>query len=238
MPPTKRQSDTAMLTTHFFADPDFLELLQFWDASRGGRALPDWSGDVGVVPAGLLPNLIITDRRGPEPTYQYVGAECVRRWGADPTGQRIYTDVLRGAHGRYIRSLGEQATAERAPIFSTAVYQPDAASVVMTGRLYAPFSQQGSPDCKAMMTLQLFKGSERELREIGLKGIVHEIRRDRIDAVPELCARLADARRDFQISRHTRGRTLAQYVDAIAEELAGRALVSLPCIEEPDPAGA
>ncbi|HUA52884.1 MAG TPA: hypothetical protein VMB81_12020 [Candidatus Sulfotelmatobacter sp.] len=225
-----------MISTYFyfFADPDFLELLQFWEASRAGRALPDWSGDVGVVPRNLLANLIITDRRGPEPVYQYVGAECVRRWGSDPTGKRIYSDVLTGAHGRYIRSLGEESVARRAPIFSTAVYQPDATSVIMTGRLYAPFSYRGSPDPGAMMTLQLFRGSDTELRQIGIKGIVHEIRRDMITNVGELCARLETARRDFQISRHTRQRSLAQDVDLIAQELTGGALVPLPCLEDPD----
>jgi hypothetical protein len=223
-----------MITTQFFAEPDFLELLQFWEASRAGRELPDWSGDIGVVPRNLLPNLIVTDRRGPEPVYQYVGAACVKRWGSDPTGKRIYSDVLVGAHGRYIRSLGEESVARRAPVFSAAVYQPDATSVIMTGRLYAPLTYRGSADPQAMMTLQLFRGSERELREIGIEGIVHEIRRDLITNVVELSARLETARRNFQISRHTRQRTLAQDVDAIAHELTGAALVSLPCLEDPD----
>jgi hypothetical protein len=223
-----------MLTTHFFADPDFLELLQFWDASRGGRPLPDWSGDIGVMPRGLLPNLIISDRRG-EPTYLYVGAECVRRWGSDPTGRRAYGDVLRGAHARYLKSLSEETLARRAPIFSAAVYQPDAASMIMTGRLHAPFTYQGSAEPVMMVTLQLFKGSERELREIGIAGIVHEIRRDLIADVAALCARLEDARRQFQIARHTHRRTLAQDVDVIAHELIGSALLSLPCHDDPDP---
>jgi hypothetical protein len=224
-----------MITTHFFADPDFLELLQFWDASRGGRSLPEWSGDLAVIPQRLLPNLIISDRRGPDALYHYVGAECVKRWGSDPTGRRLYGDVLSGAHGRYIKSLGDQAMACRAPIFSTAVYQPDALDVIMTGRLYAPFTHQGSAEPRMMMTLQLFKGSERDIQEIGLKGIVHEIRRDQITNVAELCARLEDARREYQIARHTHRRTLAQEIELIARELTGRALLPLPCLEDPDP---
>jgi hypothetical protein len=227
-----------MITTHFFAEPDFLELLQFWDASRGGRSLPDWSGDIGVIPRGLLANLIISDRRPRDAVYHYVGSECVRRWGSDPTGRRLFGDVLTGAHGAYIKSLGDQAMELRTPIFSIAVYQPDVASMIMTGRLYTPFSYRGSTDTAMMMTLQLFKGSERELREIGIKGIVHEIRRDMITNVTELCTRLEGARRDYQISRHTHRRTLAQDVDVIANELTGSALISLPCIDEPDPASA
>ena len=222
-----------MITTHFFADPDFLELLQFWDASRGGRHLPDWSGDTAVIPRGLMPNLIISDRRG-EPTYLYVGPECIKRWGGDPTGKRIYTEVLTGAHLRYIKSVGDEALARRSPVFSTAIYQPDAVNLIMTGRLYAPFTYRGSSEPLMMFTLQLFKGSERKLREIGLGAVVREIRRDMIAQVPDLCTRLADARRDYQISRHTHRRSLARDIEHIARELTGSALVPLPCLEEPD----
>ncbi|MBI3513088.1 MAG: hypothetical protein HY060_03350 [Proteobacteria bacterium] len=221
-----------MITTHFFADPDFLELLQFWDASRGGRPLPDWSGDIAVIPHGLLPNLIISDRHA-EPVYLYVGAECVRRWGSDPTGRRIFSEVLTGAHRRYIQSVGDEAMARRAPVFSTAIYQGTGA-MIMTGRLYAPFTYRGSTDPLMMFTLQLFKGSERKLREIGIGAIVHEIRRDMIAEVPDLCTRLEDARRDYQISRHTHQRSLARDIERIARELTGTALIPLPCIEEPD----
>ena len=220
------------MTTHFFAAPDFLELLQFWDAGRKGSALPEWQDDLTAVPAALLPNLVVTDR--PDTLYRYVGAEVVRRWGSDPTGRRIFDEVLSGAHRRYIKSLGDECLSRRAPIFSAAVYQPDATSVIMTGRLYVPFTYRGSAEPRILLTLQLFKGSEQRLKEVGLQCIVHEIRRDMIDMVPELCARLASARRYYQISRHTHQRTLAQDIDSIAQELTGSALIALPCLDEPD----
>jgi hypothetical protein len=221
-----------MLTTHFFADPDFLGFLRFWEDSRGGRALPDWSGDLGVVPRDLLPSLIVSDRRG-EPTYHYVGAECVRRFGSDPTGRRAYGDALHGAHARYLQSLSADALARSAPVFSAAVYQTDAAGLIMTGRVHAPFTHQGSRAAAFMFSMQLFKGSDHTLE--GHIGFVHEIRRDLIARIPELHTRLEDARRAYQISRHTHQRTLVQDVDAIAGELAGSALVTLACHEEPDP---
>jgi hypothetical protein len=220
------------MTSHFFAAPDFLELLQFWDASRGGRPVPDWSGDIAVIPATLLPNMTISDRRA-EPTYRYVGPEVVRRWGSDPTGKRIHREVLAGAHSAYIRSLADETMARRAPIFSAAVYQPDAATTIMTGRLFAPLTYQGSPEPCMMLTLQLFQDSKQLLQEIGPRGFVHEIRRDLIAAVPAVCARLVDARRYYQLSRHTHQRGLAQHIDGIARELAGSALVPLPCLEIP-----
>jgi len=220
------------MTSPFFAVPDFLELLQFWDAERKGRPLPEWQHDMARVPPLLLPNLIVSDR--PAATYLYVGSECVRRWGGDPTGKRIYDEVLSGAHSRYIKSLGDEAMARRAPIFSAAVYQPDSTNVIMTGRLYAPFAIPGSQDVRILLTLQLFRGSEQKLQEVGLRGIVHEIRRDMIAMVPELCSRLAEARRYYQISRHVQQRSLAQEIDAIARDLTGSALIPLPVLDEPE----
>jgi hypothetical protein len=220
-----------MLNTYFFADPNFLGLLEFWETQRGARALPDWDGDIGAFPRNLLPNLIVTDRRG-ESVYRFVGAECVRRWGSDPTGRLAYGDVLSGSHARYLRSLGHDTMTHGAPVFSTAVYQPNPVDTLMTGRLHMPFTYQGSRRACILVTLQFFRGSEAELREIGIRGVVHEIRRDLIASPPELCARLAEARRAYQISRHTHQRTLVQDVDTLVTELTGRVLVSLPCYDE------
>jgi hypothetical protein len=220
------------MSTHFFAVPDFLELLRFWEASRGRRDVPRWDGDFGAVPRGLLANLTLSDRRG-EPVYAYVGAEIQRRWGGNMTGRRIY-DVLTGAHARYIRSLGNDAIARRAPIFSAAIYQPDATRMIMTGRLFVPFADREAPEPCFLMTMQLFAESDAPLRDVGSRGFVHEIRRDMIALVPALCAGLEEARRFYQLSRHTRQRTLAQEVDDVARELTGSALVPLPCYEEPE----
>jgi hypothetical protein len=222
------------MTTHFFAAPDFLDMLQFWDASRRGRRLPDWDGDLSVIPATLLPNVIVSDRRG-EPVYRYVGSEVVRRWGSDPTGQVVFSNVLQGAHRDYIKSVGDEALSRQAPVFSAAAYQADPDGLIMTGRIYAPFTYQGSAEPLMMMTLQLFHGPETVLRKVGLSGIVHEIRRDLIAMVPEVCTRLEDARRYYQLSRHTHQRGLAGHIDRIAEELSGSALVPLRCLDLPDP---
>jgi hypothetical protein len=223
-----------MLTTNFFADPELVDLLRFWDASRGGSALPEWGGDVGAIPSHLQPNLAIVDFRG-EATYRYIGAEVARRWGGNPTGKRAFADVLRGAHRRYLESVTDEMFARRAPIFSAAVYQSSATGVVMTGRVMTPFTYEGSSDPCFLLTVQLFKGSDQELRAIDVSGIVHEIRRDLISDVAALCTRLETARHQYQIARHTHRRTLAQDVEEIVDELTGRALIALPCFDEPDP---
>ena len=49
------------------------------------------------------------------------------------------------------------------------------------------------------------------------------------------CCGLEDARRQFQIARHTHRRTLAQVVDDVAQALADKALIALPCFDEVEP---
>jgi len=222
-----------MLTTQFFADPAFVGLLRFWNANRGDRALPDWGGDVGMLPGELLPHLAVIDLHG-EATYRYIGAEVARLWGGKPVGRPVFTVVLRGAHRRYLKSLSDEVIARRAPIFSSAVYQSSDAGVVLTGRVVAPFTGEGTTEPRFLLAVQLFKGSEQDLRAIDVAGIVHELRRDLITDVVELCTRLEDARRRYQIARHTRQRMLAQDVELITQELAGSALIPLPCFDEPD----
>jgi hypothetical protein len=218
------------MATNFFAEPDFLELLQFWDASRNGRELPEWSGDLSVFPANLRPNLVVWERTA-VPTYLFVGVQLVRMWGSDPTGQPIFGDILKGGHADYIRSLGDETAARRLPIFSAAVYQLGAATMMMTGRLFTPFTVRGSTEPVAMVTVPLIQGQVGTLPKVGVDGVIHEIRRTMIAMVPELCTRLEGARRYYQLSRHTHQRTLAQHIDGIARELAGSALVPLPCLD-------
>jgi len=222
-----------MLTTQFFADPAFVGLLRFWHTSRGDRALPDWSSDVDALPGELLPHLAVVDLHG-EPTYRYIGAEVARLWGGRPVGRPVFTVVLRGTHRRYLKSLSEEVIARRAPIFSSAVYQSSDDGVVLTGRVVAPFTDEGATEPLFLLAVQLFKGSEQDLRAIDVAGIVHELRRDLITDVVELCARLEEARRRYQIARHTRQRMFAQDVELITQELAGSALIPLPCFDEPD----
>jgi hypothetical protein len=212
--------------TQFFAEPDFLALLRFWDDSRKGGALPQWDGELGAIPEALLPNLII-EERGPEPVYRYLGAELTRRWGEDVTGHRLYGDVLKGAHGQYIRSLDEDAAQRRAPIFSAAVYQMGD-DLLMTCRLFAPFAAPGAGEAGFIFALQLFAGPEFPLPGVGRTGFVDELQRQLIDAVPALCDRLEQARRYHHMARRIHQRELAQELEAIARDLAGESLVPLP----------
>jgi hypothetical protein len=213
------------MATDFFAEPDFLRLLHYWDESRKGRPLPDWDGDLFRIPEELLPHLIVSERR-PEPLYRYVGAECERRWGSRISGRPIY-DVLRGGHGAHVRSLGDEAIARRAPIYSAAIYRLDD-DLIVTGRLFAPFTFEGSEAPQIIFALQLFRGSDRALDRLGEAGFVDETQRQMIVAVPELCGRLDQARRLHHFSRRPRPDALAQEMAALARDLTGDVLLDLP----------
>lgn len=219
-----------MKPTQFLAEPDFLALLRFWDDRRVGDGLPDWNGDLSVIPDDLLPNLII-ERRRPEPTYLYVGAECARRWGQDVTGRRIYGDVLHGVYGAYIRSLDEDAARRRAAIFSAAVYRL-ADDLLLSGRLFAPFALNGSAEAGAIFGVQVFRGLEVSLAGIDSEGFVDELQRQMIVAVPALCDRLERARRYHAMARRIHQNELARDLDAVAREFTGDALVPLPVFAE------
>jgi hypothetical protein len=165
----------------------------------------------------------------PDPHYAYIGAECVRRWGSDATGVKV-ADVLPPPYHRYIQSLFDDAGARRAPVFSASIFQQgDADDLIMTGRLFTPFTRPGSDDPAVIINLQLFKGSERPLSTV---TSVHEIRRDLIAIVPALCKQHEEARRYYQAARSL-GRSLSDEIEDIARSLSGSALISLTPFADP-----
>src|SRR5258708_20206493 len=97
---------------NFCAAPDFVGLLRLWDRVRAASGVAVWDGDFAIVPAELLPNLIVA-AWSPVPVYRYVGRECADRFGADPTGLPVL-ETLGGAYGRYIRTLGDEVMERRA----------------------------------------------------------------------------------------------------------------------------
>jgi hypothetical protein len=220
------------MPTHFFAAPDFLGLLRFWDEARDADLLPEWRGDMAALPAALHDNLIISERH-PDPVYRYVGAECQRRWGGDPTGQKVAA-TLKGEHGRYVLALCDETLARGAPIFSAAVYQTDDLSMIMTGRLMVPFIPSGGAQPSVAMGVQLFRGPDL-LPVIGTSGFVHELRRDMIALVPALCARLEDASRYYRIAHRIHQRDIARDLEDVVRELSGSALVPLALLPEARP---
>jgi hypothetical protein len=218
------------MPTHFFAAPEFLGLLRYWDQARGPDPVPVWHDDLAALPEALREHLIISEGQ-PDQIYRYIGAECQRRWHGNPTGQAI-APTLGGEHARYIIALCDDTLARRAPIFSAAVYQTDDTNMMMTGRLFVPLTLPQAPGPTVVMAVQLFRGPDL-LPAIGTVGFVHEIRRDMIAVVPALCARLEEASRYFRISRGIHHRDIARDMDTVAQEMSGSALIPLACLPEP-----
>ena len=217
------------MAARFLAEPDFVRLLRFWVDRRGERSVPEWDGDLGQVPHSLLPNLVITERR-PDPVYRYVGADDVRTFGSDPTGRRVYEEVLRGAHSRYIRSVAEDTLARRAPIFSAAIYRTR--EDVLTGlRLLVPFTDPGETVTRFIFSLQLFAGTPVNLTELAHSGFVDELERRLVVGAPEVCSRLEQARRYHLLARRIHQDGLARALAATAAELVGGALQALPTFD-------
>jgi hypothetical protein len=139
--------------------------------------------------------------------------------------------TLSDAHAPYVQSLFDDVRERRAPVFSASVFQlSDDGDVLMTGRLFTPFTRPGGDVSEVIVSLQLFKGPDIPLPAV---SFVHEIRRDLIAVVPALCAQLEDARRYYQVARHLGRRTLADEMGDMARSLAGNALIALPCMADP-----
>jgi hypothetical protein len=209
---------------HFFAAPDFLALLHFWDSVRAPSGVAVWDGDVTIVPAELLPNLVVAAWT-PVPVYRYIGSECTDRFGADPTGLNVL-EGLGGAYGRYIRGLGDEVIERRAPIFSASVLQVGD-GLTVTGLLFAPFALPHGAAPNAVMSVPFFSRSAFKRDAIGRSGFVSESRRLLIVDVPGICARLDAARRYHHLARFVPARSKASEWDDIARDLASGALIAL-----------
>jgi hypothetical protein len=213
----------------FFREPAFLGLLRFWLESQSGRDLPDWKDDLSLVPQDILPNLII-EIRNPDPIYQFVGAACAQWWGEDVTGRHIYGEVLLSVYGRYIRSLEEETLARHAPIFSEAIFELGS-DMLMTGRLFAPFTHHGSAEPSVIFGLQLFSGPPVHLADVSRAGFTSEFQRQMIVAVPGLLARLEKASRYHKLSRQMHQSDLAGTLAGVAREAIGEAMIPLPTFD-------
>jgi hypothetical protein len=155
------------------ADADSLALLRFWTERRGAAELPEWS-DASQLPVELLPNVAVTHRR-PASVFIYAGSEILRRWGGGITGAEVYSEVIRGDHGAYLRSLGTDAMHARKPVFSAASFRLPGDRRAMIARIYAPFSYRGSPEPSVIVGLQIVEGDG----DLNLREAVFEDERDR-----------------------------------------------------------
>ena len=134
----------------FFASPNFLALLRFWERARAGTTVPDWNGELSSIPAHLLQRLVIVERRETALVYRYLGTHNRRRFGRDPTGATI-AETLSAEYAAYLTDLIETVLAGAAPVFSCLVQHPASRQPRQTDRpprrsLYASRVHSPAPD--------------------------------------------------------------------------------------------
>src|SRR5690348_5879978 len=114
----------------FFASPNFLALLRFWDSARVGRAVPEWTGDATTIPDYLRQRLIVVERQEGERQeaeaqnegliYRYLGSFNKKQFGRDPTGQTVAA-TLSGEYAAYLTDLTDAVLGGAAPVFSCSI---------------------------------------------------------------------------------------------------------------------
>jgi hypothetical protein len=211
---------------NFFASPNFLRLLRFWEASRADGGAAAWGGNISAIPAELQPRLVIVERVAAERLiYRFVGSENVSQFGRDPTGQSV-REILSPEYAAYIEDIIGITLDRAAPVFSSSVLYLDT-RVKSTGRLVAPFALRGASKPTLIMSAHLMGGDDFKVTEIAAPGSVVETERLMIAGVPEMCARLEEAGRYHRFSRLTTDRSLAQEWVKIAASLGAGILVPL-----------
>jgi hypothetical protein len=213
-----------LILRDFFTSPNFLALLRFWEGARAGRVVPDWNGDLAAIPTSLLSRIVVMERREAL-IYRYVGILSKTRFGRDPTGVTV-AETLSPGYAAYVADLVETAVVGGAPVFSSSVLHQDNL-IRRTGRLVAPFTLRGSAAPCVTMSAHLEVGDEFKVTEVLEPGGVLETQRIRISGVPDVCARLEEARRYHQLSRAVPDRSLASEWSGIAAQLGAGAIVPL-----------
>jgi hypothetical protein len=207
----------------FFTDPQFLALLRFWEEQRGEAAVPEWDDALPArFPPDLAPYLLAArhDASG-DGVYLYVGAACIKRFGLDPTGQRVGA-TLGGPIRAYVFDLVVTMMRLRAPVFSASIYHIADDEPIRTGRLLVPFD----PD--VVLAAQLFEPSASPLQRYNREGAFEETERRSIVRVPGGLRRLEEAARYRRLGRSLHVASVAREAEALAREFDMSTTAPLP----------
>jgi hypothetical protein len=127
-------------------------VLRYWQAKRGGRAMPA-RREIDPLELGpeLLPHLVLTDLldRGTRVRFRLVGTTVVKRLGFDPTAGYLGAEPM-GGWADLLAALHRLVYAERAPIEARSefTWKPDRRLGVE--QLVLPLSQDGSDPAIAL----------------------------------------------------------------------------------------
>ena len=150
-----------------------------------------------------------------------------RQFGRNPTGSTV-AETLSADYAAYLDDLTAAALSAGAPIFSTSVLRRDDL-LKRTARLVAPFTLRGSAAPCLTMSVHLEVGDAFKVTEVVEPGGVFETARHRIAAAPDVCARLAEAGRYYQLSCGMPDRGVASEWEQRATRLEAELAVPLPC---------
>jgi hypothetical protein len=215
----------------FFTDPRLLGLLRFWESKRGEAATPEWrEGMTAAFPAEIAPWMVAGRFDGREGRYFYVGADCVSRFGVDPTGMRL-DEFLGGAMLRYVVDVARAAQAHGAPVFSYCLYRFGGDEPLRTARVFAPFGSD------VIVTLQLYDASRAPLSRLSQRGTFEEIVRKRILAGADALRKLEQAARFHRLGRAVHETRLADELIAAARAFDAEATAPLPVLRDPGDKG-
>lgn len=144
--------------------PLIAALLDYWEAKRGDRPMPDRRDiDPAELPPKLLPHLLLGETLdgGTRWRYRLVGTEIVRRLGFDPTGRYI-DDVLGGSYLAYVERLNAEIYRMRCPVYSESLFRWDERRHLFTRRLWLPLTRNGADDVAIVLAAQTFEAPNGE----------------------------------------------------------------------------
>jgi hypothetical protein len=207
---------------HLLAEPEAIAFLRFWAERRGAAKLPEWDGRLEEFPPELLPSIAITERR-PDSVFRHVGADLVRRWSGLEAGVKVYEEAIRGEHGRYLHSLGNDVMTWRGPVFSAACYRfhPDEEAFIVV-RIYAPFATPGSGEPRFIAGLQIVPERQRAVVDLRHSVLEQELDRRFIADTGTVIARIEASQHDVAGMSAT-----VRDLDRALGALSGSALVML-----------
>ncbi len=125
-------------------DPQLAALFDYWELTRGARAMPR-RRDIDPIdmPPTLLPLLELIELVGGRLRYRLVGTAMVDAMGRDATG-RFLDQVLAGGHASFIERVHRTVLRERRPVMCLCSLRSGTSGGLKLRRMVVPLSEDGS----------------------------------------------------------------------------------------------
>ena len=121
-------------------------LFRYWEKKRGSRAMPA-RHDIDPIEMDrrILPHLMLcqVSGQGAVVRFRLVGTSLAKRWGFDPTGQRL-ADLPHADYFDFLGSLVRQVHAEAVPIYGESSFYWASKGCLEARHLLLPLSADGA----------------------------------------------------------------------------------------------